>query len=319
MKFVARLTTSTALALALSGVVALAQDTRIGVSFDKIEPFREAQIKAIDAAIAEAGVAQEFVNADKDAQRQASQVDTLISHGVNAIISIPWDVEAAVTMAQVSDTSGVPFITMDQAPADLEAVTYHVGGDPCADGKTAGEFFVKAANGQPFKLLEIQGGLANDNGIRRSKCLNDAIAAAPNITVIAQVPTDWSTERAMIGAQNALQEHPDLNGIYQPWNDGLTGIFSALEARGRLVPVGEEGHVVIVSIDGLPLGCKAVRDRLIDLDIATPVPEMARRAVGAAVKAAKGEEIAPKVEFLPGIAYGPDDVDANADKLWGCS
>ena len=318
MKPLAPLSTATALSLALSGP-ALAQDVTIGVSFDKIEPFREAQIKAIDAAIEKAGAAQQFLNADKDAQRQASQVDTLISDGVNAIVAIPWDIEAAVTMAQVSEASGVPFVTMDQAPADLESVAYHVGGDPCADGTTAGEFFVKAADGQPFKLLEIQGGLANDNGIRRSRCLNDALAAAPNITVIAQVPTDWSTERAMIGAQNALQEHPDLNGIYQPWNDGLTGIFSALEARGRLVPVGEEGHVVFVSIDGLPLGCKAVRDRLVDLDIATPVPEMAERAVNAAVAAARGEEIATKVEFLPGIPYGPDDVDAKAAELWGCN
>ena len=235
MKPLAPLSTATALSLALSGP-ALAQDVTIGVSFDKIEPFREAQIKAIDAAIEKAGAAQQFLNADKDAQRQASQVDTLISDGVNAIVAIPWDIEAAVTMAQVSEASGVPFVTMDQAPADLESVAYHVGGDPCADGTTAGEFFVKAADGQPFKLLEIQGGLANDNGIRRSRCLNDALAAAPNITVIAQVPTDWSTERAMIGAQNALQEHPDLNGIYQPWNDGPTGIFSALEARGRLRP-----------------------------------------------------------------------------------
>ena len=222
-------------------------------------------------------------------------------------------------MAQVAKAAGVPFVTMDQAPANLDAVTYHVGGDPCADGKTAGEFFVKVANGKPFKLLEIQGGLANDNGIRRSKCLNDALKSAPNVTVVAQVPTDWSTEKAMLGAQNALQEHPDLNGIYQPWNDGLTGIFSALEAKGRLVPVGDPKHVVIVTIDGLPLGCKAVRDRMIDLDIATPVPEMAERAVNAAVKAANGEAIATKAEFLPGIPYGPDNVEAMKDKLWGCN
>jgi ABC-type sugar transport system substrate-binding protein len=57
----------------------------------------------------------------------------------------------------------VPFVTLDQAPADLKSVTYHVGGDPCADGKVAGEFFVKAAAGKRFKLLELQGGLANHN------------------------------------------------------------------------------------------------------------------------------------------------------------
>ena len=306
-------------AASLGGAAAFAQDVTIGVSFDKVEPFREAEIKALDAAIAAAGAKQVFANADKDAQRQASQVDTFLSDGVNAIISIPWDIEAGVTLSQVSQAAGVPFITMDQAPADLASVAYHVGGDPCADGKTAGEFFVKAADGKPFKLLEIQGGLANDNGIRRSQCMNDAVKAATNITIVAQVPTDWNTEKAMQGAQNTLQEHPDLNGIYQPWNDGLAGIFSALKAKGRLVPIGDPNHVVIVTIDGLPIGCKAVRDQLVDLDIATPVPEMATRAVNAAVMAAKGEAIPVKAEYLPGIPYGPADVDAMASKLWGCN
>lgn len=306
------------LAASSAASVGGAQDLNIGLSLDKVEPFREVQIAALKAAVEKAGGTVKVANADKDAQRQASQVDTMISDGTSAIIAIPWDIEAAVTLAQVAEASNIPFVTMDQAPADLASVTYHVGGDPCADGRTAGEFFVKAAAGKPFKLLEIQGGLANDNGIRRSSCLNDALKAATNITVVAQVPTDWSTEKAMIGVQNSLQEHPDLNGVYQPWNDGLQGVFSALEAKGRLKPVGDPQHVVVVSIDGLPSGCRAVRDGLLDLDIATPIADMAQRAVDASLKAVKGETIATKAEFLPGIPYGPADVEAKAADLSGC-
>ena len=311
-------TAGMALAIGLGAGMAMAKDIVIGISFDKIEPFREAQKKAIEDAVAAAGVKMKFANADKDAQRQASQVDTFVSGGVSAVISIPWDIEAAVNLAQSSIAAGVPFISMDQAPADIKAVTYHVGGDPCADGKVAGEFFVKAAAGKPFKLLELQGGLANDNGIRRSKCLDEAVKAAPNITIVAQVPTDWNPEKALVGTENTLQAHPDLNGIYAPWNDALQGIFSVLSKKGLMVPVGDPKHLVIVSIDGTPLGCKAVRDHLIDLEIATPLPEMATRAVGAAIKAANGQAISPQAEFLPGIPYGPGDVDQMASKIWGC-
>jgi len=307
-----------ALVIGLGAGTALAKDIVIGVSFDKIEPFRVAEQKAIEDAIAAAGVKEKFANADKDAQRQASQVDSFVSGGVSAIVAIPWDIEAAVNLAQSSISSGVPFVTLDQAPADLKSVTYHVGGDPCADGKVAGEFFVKAAAGKPFKLLELQGGLANDNGIRRSKCLDDALKAAPNITIVAQVPTDWNPEKALVGTENALQAHPDLAGIYAPWNDALQGIFSVLSKKGLMVPVGDPKHITIVSIDGTPLGCKAVRDKMIDLEIATPLPEMASRAVNAAIKAANGQTISPQAEFLPGIPYGPGDVDQMASKIWGC-
>ena len=46
---------------------------------------------------------------------------------------------------------------------------------------------------------------------------------------------------------------------------------------------------------------------------------MAKRAVNAAIKAANGEAISPQAEFLPGIPYGPDDVDEMAPKIWGCA
>ena len=307
-----------ALSVATMPDLATAKDLVIGVSFDKIEPFRVAEQKALNDAIAGQKAKQSFANADKDAQRQASQVVKMVSQGVSAIVAIPWDIEAANDLARSTIAAGIPFVSLDQAPSDLKSVTYHVGGDPCADGKVAGEFFVKAAAGKPFKLLELQGGLANDNGIRRSRCLDDALKAAPNITIVAQVPTDWNAQKALAGTEDSLQAHPDLAGIYAPWNDALQGVFSVLKAKGRLLPVGDPKHITIVSIDGTPLGCKAVKDKLIDLEIATPLPEMARRAVAAAVKASQGGKIDPQAEFLPGIPYGPGDVDQMASKIWGC-
>lgn len=305
------------LSAAGSGLAA-AKELVIGVSFDKVEPFRVAEQKALSDAIQEQKAKEVFANADKDAQRQASQVDTMVSQGVSAIVAIPWDIEAANDLARSTIAAGIPFISLDQAPSDLKSVTYHVGGDPCADGKVAGEFFVKAAAGKPFKLLELQGGLANDNGIRRSKCMDDAVKAAPNITIVAQVPTDWNPQKALAGTEDALQAHPDLAGIYAPWNDALQGVFSVLKEKNQLVPVGDPKHITIVSIDGTPLGCKAVRDKLIDLEIATPLPEMSRRAVAAGIKASQGGKIEPQAEFLPGIPYGPGDVDQMAPKIWGC-
>jgi ribose transport system substrate-binding protein len=307
-----------AIAVTAFGTATQAQDKTVGVSFDRSSPFRSAQRAAIEEALKAAGAGIKFADANLDVQRQVSQIDTMVAEGVSAIIAIPYDIEAAVGIAQSAIASSVPFVSMDQAPADMEAVTYHVGGDPCADGTAAGEFFAKAADGKPFKLLEIQGALFNDNGLRRSKCLNDALAKHPNVTIVAQVPTDWSPEKALVGTENTLQAHPGLNGIYTPWNDGLQGVFSALRTKGRLVPIGDPKHVVQVSIDGTPLACQAVRDRLLDLDIATPIADMAQRAVKAAMLAADGETPEPHAELLPGIPYGPDDVEQKANLVWGC-
>lgn len=205
---------------------ALADDIIVGISFDKMESFREGELKAIEAAAAELGVKTIFQNAQEDAQRQASQIESMIAQGAKAIVAIPWDIQAAVNDAGNAREADVAFVTLDQAPADLAAVDFHTGGDPCADGRTAGELFAKVADGKPFKLLELQ---------------------------------------------------------------------------GKLKKVGEDGHITIVSIDGAPTGCQAVRDGLIDMDIATPVGEMAKRAVAAAVAAAKGEATPETTAFLPGM------------------
>lgn len=305
-------------ALALTGQASGQDQVVIGVSFDKMESFREGELRAIEKAAEAKGATIIFQNAQEDAQRQASQIESMIAQGAKAIVAIPWDIEAAVNDANNARAAGVAFVTLDQAPADLEAVDFHVGGDPCADGRAAGEFFAKAAAGEPYKLLELQGGLSNDNGIRRSKCLNEVLADHPNVTIVAQVPTDWKPERALVGTENALQAHPDLNGIYVPWNIGLQGVFSVLEKENKLKKVGEEGHIDIVSIDGAPTGCQAVRSGLIDMDLATPVGDMANAAVEAAITVATGGEPAQRAVFLPGTAYTPTDVESKADKVWGC-
>lgn len=302
------------------GLPAFAQSgVTIGVSFDKMESFREGELKAIEAAAAARGVKIVFQNAQEDAQRQASQIESMIAQGVKAIVAIPWDIEAAVNDATAARSAGVAYVTLDQAPADLAAVDFHTGGDPCADGTTAGEFFAKAAGGKPYKLLELQGGLSNDNGIRRSKCLNDVLVKHPNVQIVAQVPTDWKPEKALVGTENALQAHPDLNAVYSPWNIGLQGVFSVLEKAGKLKKVGEAGHIDIVSIDGAPTGCKAVRDGLIDMDIATPVGDMAAAAVDAAITVAGGGKPAQPTAFLAGTPYTPANVGEMAAKVWGCS
>lgn len=123
-----------ALALALA-LPAKAEDITIGISFDKMESFREGQLRALEAAAKARGVRIVFQNAQEDAQRQASQIESMIAQGAKAIIAIPWDIQAAVNDANAAHAADAAFITMDQAPADLKAVDFHVGATPVPTGR----------------------------------------------------------------------------------------------------------------------------------------------------------------------------------------
>ena len=76
--------------------------------------------------------------------------------------------------------------------------------------------------------------------------------------------------------------------------------------------LGEERRILARAADDPLL-------RIADLDLATPLPEMAKRAVDAALRAIKGEKIDPKVEFLPGVPYTPADFGSRSKEIWGCS
>lgn len=290
----------------------------IGVSLDKIVAFREGEIKYLDQAAEELGVTLIYQNAEEDAQRQSSQMETLISQGAQGIVVLPWDPEAIQADIVAAQDAGVVVTSFDQAPADISWVSYYVGGDPFADGQTAAAEFVRIANGEPFKLLELQGALNSDNGINRSEGLHAGLEGHDNITIVGQVPTDWAPEPALAGIENALQQYPDLDGIYLPTDGQIPSAFSALEAVDRLVPVGEEGHVAIVSIDGDPVGCQALKDGLVDMVIATDVPTMTRNVLVQTIAAIRGEAVAES-EQLPGLPVTPDNIAENEANVWGCS
>jgi len=293
-------------------------DVTIGISFDKMVAFREGEKKSLEAAAKDLGVKLIYQVAEDDAQRQSQQVETLISQGAKGIAVMPFDPEAIRADIEGAKSAGVTVTSFDQAPADLSWVAYHVGGDPLADGKAAAAEFVRIADGKPFKLLELQGALNSDNGIKRSKGLHDGLEGHDNIQIVGEVPTDWAPEPALAGIENALQKTPDLNGIYLPTDGQIPSAFSALKAADKLKPVGEAGHVSIVSIDGDPVGCKAVRDKLVDMVLATDVPTMTKNVLQQTLNGINGKPVAES-EFLPGIPITPDTVEAKASQVWGCA
>lgn len=293
-------------------------DITIGISLDKIVAFREGEQKYLDQAAEELGVTLIYQNAEEDAQRQSSQIETLISQGAQGIAVMPFDPEAIRADIQAAQDAGVVVTSFDQAPADLSWVSYYVGGDPLSDGKAAAEEFVRIADGQPFTLLELQGALNSDNGIKRSQGLHDGLEGHDNITIVGQVPTDWAPEPALAGIENALQQYPDLDGIYLPTDGQIPSAYSALEAVDRKVKVGEEGHVTIISIDGDPVGCQALKDGFVDMILATDVPTMTRNVLEQTIAGINGETVAES-ELLPGIAVTPENIADNADNVWGCA
>ncbi len=292
----------------------------IGVSFDLLNAIRQAEKASIQSAASAAGYSVVFDVADQDAQKQASQIQDLIqTQKVDAVIVIAQDGQQITASASLAKAHNVPFLAIDRAVADQSDVTFQITGDPVSDGKSVAAEFLTAAQGKPLKVLELVGGLTDQNAIGRRDGFNAALQGQPNVTIVSQVPTDWDPQKALDGTSNALQKDSAINAIYSPSDFLLPSVQSALTAAGKLAPIGDPKHVFMVTIDGDQNGCKAMQAKTLDADIATPVADFGKQAVAAITTALAGQPVAPKTVQAKGLTLDQANYATTSSQVWGCA
>jgi ABC-type sugar transport system substrate-binding protein len=305
---------------AAGGGSAAGKKYTIGVSFDLLNAIRQAEKSSIESAAQAAGYSVVFDVADQDAQKQASQIQDLIqTRKVSAVIVIAQDGQQIAASASLAKAHNVPFLAIDRSIADQQDVTFQITGDPVADGKAVASQFLAAAKTRPLRVLELVGGLTDQNAIGRRDGFNAALAGQPGVTIVSQVPTDWNPTEALDGTSNALQKDPTINAIYIPSDFLLPSVQSALTSAGRLMPIGNSKHVFMVTIDGDQNGCKAMRAKTLDGDVATPVADFGKQSIAAITSALGGKPVTPKTVEAKGLILNQANYAATSPQVWGCA
>ena len=295
-----------------------AKKLTIGVSFDQLNAIRQAELDGIKKAAAARGDSIDFESADNDAQKQSSQIQDLIqTKKVDAVIVIAANADQIKSSITRAKAAKVPFIAIDRAPTDTADLAFQITGDPVADGKLAAQQLIAA--GKPMKVLELVGGLTDQNAIGRRDGFNAALAGNSSIQIVDQVPTDWDPGKALDGTSNALQKDPDINAVFAPSDFLWPSVKSALTSAGRMVPATDPKHVFVVTIDGDPNGCAAIKSQSIDADIATLIGAFGQQAVDAAHTVAGGGTVPNKTVGIAGLPLNLGNVGDTAAKVWGCA
>jgi ABC-type sugar transport system substrate-binding protein len=289
----------------------------IGVSFDLLNDIRNAELDALKAAAESRGDTIEFVSADQDAQKQASQIQDLIqSKGVDAVIAIAVNSDQIASSIALANANDVPFIAIDRAVSGSGEVAFQITGDPVADGDLAAKEALAA--GANRTIIQLVGALTDQNAVGRRDGFTKGVEAGGS-SVAAEVPTDWDPTKALDGTSNALQANPAIDTIFIPSDYLLASVMSALDAAGRLAPVGDPKHVFIVTIDGDPNGCKAIGDKFLDSDVVTPIDKFGEQAVDAAHVAHSGKTPDPATAEVAGVVLNQANFATNKASVWGCT
>ena len=253
-----------------------------------------------------------------DVARQGNQVKDFIVRRVAAIVLCPCDSRSIGPAIGEANAAGIPVFTADIAClAPGVKVVSHVATDNYSGGQQAAEALFEALGEGGGKVVILDFKQA-ESCLQRVRGFKDVVAkrngASPSgkIEIVAELPGDGKKDQGYKCAEDALQAHPDLAGIFAI-NDP-----SALGARAALEKAGKADRVKIIGFDGQPEGLQAIDAGLIFADPVQSPDKIGRLTVETIVRYFAGEEVAPS-QLIPTTLYrrgeksgGPSPAEARS-------
>jgi ribose transport system substrate-binding protein len=252
------------------------------------DPFQVQLVKNMTAQATDQSVdLLPAVNANADASKQATDVQTLLGRGVKGLIIVAVDSKAISSAVKQANSQNVPVVMVDLG-SDSGKAAMIVRADNVYMGKAACEAEGKLLGGKGT-VLNLQGDLSTQNGQDRSKGFTDCMASEfPGITVISK-PMNWKPEECATQAQTVIST-TQIDGIFQGSESVcLDSVNKVLSTLGKNATVGQAGHIVNVGIDGSPAGLNAIRAGQMDAIISQPVDLYAKYGIQYIKEAMEGK------------------------------
>jgi D-xylose transport system substrate-binding protein len=296
-----------ALLLGMSSMSAMAAGKTIAVSWKTFQEERwktdEAAIKAVVEA---AGDKYISTDAQGSAQKQAADIEGLISQKVDVIMVVAFDSDAILPSFKAASDAGVKMISYDVLVEDPNAlyVTFdNVGvgrlmAKEILKAKPEGNYaFIKGDKGDPNATFLFQG---------QMEVLKDAIDGGKIKNVCETFTDGWKPDNAQKNMEQCLTSTGNKVDAVVSENDGMaSGVVAALDAQGLAgtVPVsGQDGDKA--ALNRVALGTQTV-------SVWKDARVLGKRAAEAAVAIADGKD----PTTLEGVAKfngGAKKVEVNA-------
>ncbi|MEU6735778.1 sugar ABC transporter substrate-binding protein [Streptomyces physcomitrii] len=235
---------------------------------------------------------QPVSNSQNDVTKLISNVQVMEQTGAEAVVMAPQDTGAITSTLDRLAKKKIPVVSVDTRP-DKGEVYMVVRADNKAYGTKSCEYLGKQLGGKG-KVAELQGDLTSINGRERSEAFAACMKKRfPRIRVF-ELPTNWDGAVASSKLQTLLSQHRDLNGVYmQAGGVFLQPTLSLLRQKALLKPAGAEGHITVISNDGIPQEFAAIRKGEIDATISQPADLYSKYALHYAQAAAEGKTFEP--------------------------
>ena len=300
MKLTTTFMAATALSL-LAFTAAQAQEVkRLGLAVTNLQADYFNQIKiGVEQYASELGIEVITVDAKNDSATQVSQVQDLLSQGIDALIYLPAGAAAAAVPARLAKAESIPVVNVDRN-AEGEPGDTFIATDNAASAYDVCDHIIGLAGGQG-KMIMIHGQKGTTPEVERTKGCMKAIEENPDVELVAQQwSQQWSQAEGLDITQNLMQAHPEVSIIFGQ-ADGL-----AMGAAQAVKVSGVDQRVYIGGFDGDTTALPVLAEGGFDATATQQVRGIGRLAVDSAIKLAAGEEL-PAEQLLPGFLTTPEN------------
>jgi ribose transport system substrate-binding protein len=274
--------------------------TRIGVSVYDMSSFITAGKEGMDTYAKANNIELVWNSANLDVSTQASQIDSYINQGVDAIIVVPVQADSLGPQVASAKAKNIPLVAVNAA-LESKDIAGNVQPDDVAAGAQEMQMMADRLGGRG-NIVILQGPLGQSGELDRSKGIEQTLAKYPDIKVLARDTANWKRDEAVNKMKNWISGFGNqITGVVAQNDDMGLGALQALKEAGRT-------GVPVVGIDGIEDGLNAVKSgEFIGTSLQNGTVELAA-GLAVADKLVKGEQVNTNpVYIMPAITK--DNVD----------
>ena len=245
------------------------------------------------AAAQKLGATVSVQSADASEERQISQIENLISRGVDVIVIVPFNSKTLGNVVAEAKKAGIKVVSYDRLILDADVDAYI-----SFDNEKVGELQAKGVyDAQPKGNYFLLGGAPTDNNAKmlregQMKVLKPAIDRGDIKVVGQQSVPEWSAATAMRIVEDALTANNNKIDAIVASNDGTAGgaiqALAAQKLAGKVPISGQDADLAAV---------KRVMAGTQTMTVYKPIKLIATEAAQLSVDLAKGKKPAFNAQY----------------------
>ena len=232
-----------------------------------------------------------FTNANGSAEKQLSDIDSLIVQKPDVIVIRVVDPDSGVSCVEAVKNAGIPCVIQDTL-VNTDIYDCRIVGDQAMVGQLIGSYMQEWLDEDESRTINmgyINGG-ASDVIKKRETGIYDVVDPARINTFSSQIATGFSAEEAMTFAEDWLQSQPDMNCIACANDEMAAACIQALNGAGI-----DHENFLVFGCDGGTIGQQYLESGEMDATVSQSVTKVAEAILQVSRDLTDGKEYENKI------------------------